>query len=115
MKVNKILFSILTIFSILNLLTPLSYAENLKSETDPTAKNSAAKMRAMKLDNNGLLEKDEYEFVSKNESIARALCPYNCVDRGLSSKDCRAWSSIQDPTKCYVQDLRLQSEAINFR
>lgn len=53
-----------------------------------------------------------YETVSTNGSITRALCPYTCDMRGLPKEHCKTWASKQEPSKCYVQDTRLQSNAI---
>ena len=69
----------------------------------------------MREDDDGVLEKNEYEYISTNQSITRSWCPYACSTRGIPRKDCRTWRSIQDPSKCYVQDLRLPSSAIEFR
>ncbi len=55
-----------------------------------------------------------YEVVSTNGSITRSLCPYTCEMHGLPRSHCRTWQSKQDPTRCYVQDTRIPSDAIHL-
>lgn len=63
-------------------------------------------------DSDGTLQRNEYETVSMNDSITRALCPYTCEMRGLPKQSCRTWQSQNDPSLCYVQDTRIPSNAI---
>lgn len=65
-------------------------------------------------DVDGTLKKDEYVVISMNGSITRALCPYTCEMRGLPREKCREWQSVNDPSKCYVQDTTLPSDAVPF-
>ena len=62
----------------------------------------------------GILKPNEYEVISTNDSITRALCPYTCAMRGIEAKYCKAWRSVIEPTLCYVQDTRIPSDAISW-
>lgn len=119
MKTNKILFFIFAALSSLSFFASRTFADENKSKDYNTYNNNGragmADVTGMQVDIDGVLEKNEFEFISTNESITRSWCPYDCNARSIPRKNCRAWRSIQDPTKCYVQDLRLPSSAINFR
>lgn len=60
----------------------------------------------------GDLQRGEYEIIDMSGGVTRSPCPYTCQDRGLSSKNCRAWQSQLDRRMCYVQDSRIPSQAI---
>lgn len=63
----------------------------------------------------GELKENEYEVISTNDSIRRALCPYTCKMRGIPKSHCREWRSQINRQKCYVQDTSLPSEAVKLR
>ena len=65
-------------------------------------------------DEDGYLKENEYEVISTNGAITRAFCPYTCAMRGLETKDCKAWRSLNDPELCYVQDNRVPTAAIKW-
>lgn len=120
MKTNKILFFVLAILIGLNFFISKAKADEYryKEERTQTYDNSRARISdvgSMLEDTDGVLEKNEFEYISTNQSITRSLCPYACSARGIPKQNCRTWKSIQEPTKCYVQDLRLPSTAIEFR
>ena len=62
----------------------------------------------------GELKPNEYEVISTNGAITRAICPYTCAMRGLEAKHCKTWRSLNDPKLCYVQDTRLKTDAIDW-
>ena len=66
----------------------------------------------MKENTDGELRPGEYEVISMNGGVTLALCPYTCEMRGLPKKFCRTWGSLQDKSKCYVEDTRLPSNAV---
>ncbi len=59
------------------------------------------------------LKKTEYIIIDSKGGITRSLCPYSCEDRGLAKEHCKTWPSIQDPSNCYVQDTRIESQVFN--
>jgi hypothetical protein len=65
-------------------------------------------------DDDGYLAPNEYEVISTNGSISRSFCPYTCAMRGLETKDCKTWRSLNDPELCYVQDNRVPTNAIKW-
>ena len=65
-------------------------------------------------DEDGNLQVNEFEIISPNGSITRGLCPYSCEMRGVSKQHCKTWQSAQNPSLCYVQDMRIPSDAIAF-
>lgn len=67
---------------------------------------------SMKENTDGELRQGEYEVISMNGGVTRAFCPYTCEMRGLPKQHCRTWQSLQDKTKCYVEDTRIPSQAI---
>lgn len=75
-------------------------------------KRERKKGAAMVEDTDGDPQPGEFEVISSNGGITRALCPYTCAMRGIPKGACRAWHSSADPSRCYVQDLRLPSDAI---
>ena len=79
----------------------------LSQEVTPNSNDSA-----MKVDIDGEIRKGEFEKISTNGSITRGLCPYTCEMRALPKQYCKTWRSIVDPTKCYVQDTRIPSQAV---
>ena len=66
-------------------------------------------------DKDGVIASNEYEVISTNGSITRALCPYSCEMRDLPKKFCKTWQSKQEPSMCYVQDTRIPTEAITLK
>ena len=76
---------------------------------------SLAPHPSMKENVDGNLREGEYEVISMNGSITRALCPYTCEMRGIPKKSCKTWGSLQDRTKCYVQDTRIPSGAVPIK
>ncbi len=99
-------------------LLPLSAYAGEKAQGENSAiKNIEAGRSAttMVQDDDGVLQPNEYELISTNGSITRALCPYTCAMRGLEAKHCKTWRSLNDPKLCYVQDTRIKSNAINWR
>jgi hypothetical protein len=60
----------------------------------------------------GDLGPNQYETISLNGSLTRALCPYSCEMRGIPKRNCREWRSLVDPEKCYVEDTRLAQHAV---
>ena len=40
------------------------------------------------------LQPNEYEVISTNGAITRAICPYTCAMRGLETKHCKTWRSL---------------------
>jgi hypothetical protein len=66
-------------------------------------------------DKDGDLQKGEYIVISPNGSITRSVCPYVCADRELPEEFCKAWQSISDPSKCYLKDTRIASDAIKIQ
>ncbi len=105
---NKYKFSILLFL----LFSSSSFAEDLGTEFDKAKLN--ATHPSMKEELDGTLEVGEYEIISPNGSITRALCPYGCEDRGIPKEFCKIWTSTKRKQECYVQDLRLKSEAIKI-
>ena len=98
----------------LSLLASTANAENnapasAAAQVHPVATGSHS---GMKEDQDGNLDKGEYEIISTNGSITRALCPYTCEMRGLPQKTCKSWQSKQDKTMCYVQDTTIATQAI---
>lgn len=75
-------------------------------------KREREKGKAMQESQDGDLQPGQFEMISSNGGITRALCPYTCAMRGIPKGSCRMWHSQSDPTRCYVQDLRLPSDAI---
>ncbi len=113
------------VFCILGLAS-FSHAEQSTVEEKKEAEQSKALERRkagkervehsveMKEDTDGVLEKNEYTVISTNNSVTRSLCPYTCEMRNIPAAHCKQWKSVREPEKCYVQDLRLPSEAIPF-
>lgn len=69
---------------------------------------------AMTENTDGELAPGQYEVISTNGSITRALCPYTCAMRRIPKGVCKVWRSRRDPNLCYVQDMRLPSDAISL-
>ena len=76
------------------------------------ADSSEPPHKTMKMDQDGVLVAGEYEVISTNNSVTRALCPYSCEERSIPKANCRTWKSKNEPDKCYVQDTRLPSDAV---
>jgi len=97
----------LTIFVLLPLI---AYA----GEKEP--ENSSESGRTPMVENRGghELQPDEYEVISTNGAITRAICPYTCAMRGLEAIHCKTWRSLSNPKLCYVHDTRLKSDAIDW-
>lgn len=55
---------------------------------------------------------NEYILIDPKGSIARSECPFTCEDRAISKENCKTWKSKSNSKECYVQDLRIASEAI---
>lgn len=55
---------------------------------------------------------DDVEVISMNGSITRGKCPHTCEDRNIPRKDCKEWRSKMYGDRCYVEDLRMPSNAI---
>ncbi len=89
--------------TVLLLLPTVAFAGDPENSTGTTS---------MKEDKDGNLEPGEFEKISPNGSVTRALCPYTCEQRGLEAKNCKTWKSELDTTRCYVQDTRLPSNAV---
>lgn len=88
-------------------------SEPLPNGAVPAQSNpSLAPHPSMKENQDGELKAGEYEVISMNGSITRALCPYTCEMRGLPKQACKSWKSAQEPEKCYLQDTRLPSNAV---
>lgn len=104
---------ICTIFTLAVMFNYQSLAS--ADEGDRRIKEAGTQPVSMQEDTDGELNQNEYERVSTNDSITRALCPYTCDMRGLTQEICRSWKSLVDPSKCYVQDTRLPSNAIEFK
>ncbi len=68
----------------------------------------------MREDDDGDLRQGEFVRISPNGSITRALCPYSCEMRGLPVRYCKTWRSQMNPDECYVQDTRIQTDAVRF-
>lgn len=88
-------------------------AEDLKARADinriekyPTT--NAIKMR---IDTDGIIEKDEYRIISENGRLTRRPCPYTCEMRGIPKKYCHEFHSI-DGSECYIEDTRLPDDAL---
>lgn len=103
---------LLSIFLFL-LFVSAALADNAPMPADPIL-NGVPHNANMRVDNDGNLEKDEYEVISANGSITRALCPYTCEMRGLPKQNCKQWTSVRDKSLCYVQDTRIPSDAIHW-
>ncbi len=90
------------------------------AECSDAHKSAASEKRAkstlsmMIEDSDGDVKKNEFVRIDPQGSITRALCPYTCEMRGLPKEHCRMWRSQIDPQQCYVQDMRLPSNAIRF-
>lgn len=118
MKIFKTLCFVFTVFI---QLTYSPFAAAQTSATQESAEqNTERKINVigpsvMIEDTDGVLTQNEYEQVSVNNSITRALCPYTCEMRNLPKEHCKTWKSNMEPNKCYVQDLRIPSEAIEFK
>jgi hypothetical protein len=98
-------------------LWPLSaYAAGsaMGKHSAPTRTEGQRTATTMVKNEDGILKPNEYEVISTNDSITRALCPYTCAMRGIEAKYCKAWRSVIEPTLCYVQDTRIPSDAISW-
>jgi hypothetical protein len=102
----------LTIFVLLPLIV---YAGEKEQEKNP-ASNNIESGRTPMIENRGghELKPNEYEVISTNGAITRAICPYTCAMRGLELKHCKTWRSLSNPILCYVHDTRLESDAIDW-
>lgn len=102
----------LTIFVLLPLI---AYAGEKGQEKNPAINNIETERTPMVENRGGSeLKPNEYEVISTNGAITRALCPYTCAMRGLDAKHCKTWRSLSNPKLCYVQDTRLESDAIDW-
>ena len=101
--------------TLLVLLPLFAYAGEKGQEETPAISNVEAQRTPM-VENRGgsALKPDEYEVISTNGAITRAICPYSCAMRGLEAKHCKTWRSLSNPKLCYVQDTRLKSDAIDW-
>ena len=81
-----------------------------------TQRLSSSEIRRTPMTENkdGDLKSNEYEVISTNGAITRAFCPYTCAMRELPSSHCRTWRSQTEPSKCYVEDTRLKTDAIRW-
>ena len=79
-------------------------------------KNNIESGRTPMVENRGgsELKPNEYEVISTNGAITRAICPYTCAMRGLEPRHCKTWRSLSNPKLCYVHDTRLESDAIDW-
>jgi len=103
--------------TILVLLPLIAYAGEKAQEKNPAINNiETGRTAAPMVENHGggELKPNEYEVISTNGSITRAICPYTCAMRGLAAKHCKTWRSLSNPKLCYVQDTRLKSDAIDW-
>jgi len=91
------------------LILPVSARADNSQRTDTSSRTPMVE------DKDGNLASNEFEVISTNNSITRALCPYSCEMRGLPKKFCKTWQSKQDPSMCYVQDTRIPSDAISLK
>lgn len=110
---REITLSILAIF----ICALSAWAEPADNEVSDASRASmeAAEQPTMHKDADGVLGRGEYEEISQNGALTRALCPYTCADRGIPKEHCRTWPSKMDPTLCYVWDTRLPNEAVPLR
>ena len=97
------------------LLPLIAYAGEKEQEKNPAISNIESERTPM-VENRGghELQPNEYEVISTNGAITRAICPYTCAMRGLEVKNCKTWRSLSNPKLCYVQDTRLESDAIDW-
>ena len=103
--------------TILVLLPLCAYAgEKAQGENSANKNIKAERTSTTMVENRGgsELKPNEYEVISTNGSITRALCPYTCAMRGLDAKYCKTWRSLNDPKLCYVQDTRIKTDAIDW-
>jgi hypothetical protein len=101
--------------TILVLLPLIAYAGEKEQEKNPAISNIESERTPM-VENRGghELKPNEYEVISTNGAITRAICPYTCAMRGLEAKHCKTWRSLSNPKLCYAQDTRLESDAIDW-
>jgi len=106
--------TVLTIVTIFVLLPLTAYAGEKTQGENSAIKNIETERTPMVENRDGDLKPNEYEVISTNGAITRAFCPYTCAMRGLEAKYCKTWRSVEDPKLCYVQDTRLQTDAIKW-
>ena len=101
--------------TILVLLPLIAYAGEKELEKNQAINNIETERTPM-LENRGgsELKPNEFEVISTNGAITRAICPYTCAMRGLEAKHCKTWRSVSNPKLCYVQDTRLETDAIDW-
>ena len=107
----------LIVLTILVLLPLSAYAGEKAQGENSEIKNIETKGTATTMvENRGgsELKPNEYEVISTNGAITRAFCPYTCAMRGLEAKHCKTWRSVSNPKLCYVQDTRLETDAIDW-
>ena len=63
-------------------------------------------------DRDAQLPPNEYVKVDLEGGVTKSSCPYTCEDRGLAKEYCKIWESVLDANECYVQDIRIPSDAI---
>ena len=91
------------IFIALFILLPVSFVVSQERE--------ASRASAMKPDQDGELQPDEYEVLTSNGGLTRRPCPYTCEMRGVARQHCREWKS-RDQSLCYVWDTRFPQDAV---
>jgi hypothetical protein len=64
------------------------------------------------LDRDAPIPPNQYVKVDIEGGVTKSTCPYTCEDRGLAKEYCKIWESVLDPNECYVQDIRIPSDAI---
>ena len=108
---KRILALIIVVF-----LPLTAYAgDSAKGENSATTHTETGRTAATMVENvDGDLKANEYEVIDPDGAITRAFCPYTCAMRGIEAKYCKAWRSLNDPNLCYVQDTRIQSDAIKW-
>ncbi|MFN8392567.1 MAG: hypothetical protein U0136_19900 [Bdellovibrionota bacterium] len=107
-------FSFFSIVALMLAAVPVERAHAQQSTISGSAPASGTN-HGMREDDDGNLEQGEYEVISPNGSVTRALCPYTCEMRGLPKQQCITWKSASEPTKCYVQDRSIPSQAVPFQ
>ena len=101
--------------AILVLLPLTAYAvEKAQGENSATENIEAERLPMVENRGGSELKPNEYEVISTNGAITRAICPYTCAMRGLEVKYCKTWRSLSRPNLCYVQDTRLETDAIDW-
>jgi hypothetical protein len=113
---NKQLVLVLVAFIVVNTSTRVfadspSGGFNSQKLIQPQIKSISSRVLVDR-DRDAQVPPNEYVKVDLEGGVTKSSCPYTCEDRGLAKENCKIWESVLDANECYVQDLRIPSDAI---